>query len=345
MARVTLKYVHRVQSGGTVYYYFRRSLYRERLPDDPQSAEFMEAYQLHLRVTSNEAIPEAKNGSLAHVIGLYKRSPEFTQLKGSTKKDYLRHLEAVAEKAGSHPISAMTQPHVYKMRDALSDKPRTANYRISVLKKLMSFAVERGFRKDNPVTGVRKLKESADKHRPWEDYEIEAFQAAWAPGTKERVFFELLLNTGQRGQDIAKMTRGQYRNGEISVVQQKTGERVWIPVSDNLKAVLDPWIDSLLAGQLLLFANKRGAAFNDHYFNGVFAKATRKAGLTGVTKHGLRYTFATMARELDIPLEDVSAITGHRTEAMARHYTRKRRQARAVITKLNTRRKNDEYLG
>ena len=56
------------------------------------------------------------------------------------------------------------------------------------------------------------------------------------------MIFELLLNTGQRSQDLSPMTRNRYRVGVISVLQQKTGARLEVPVSDDLKAILGPWL-------------------------------------------------------------------------------------------------------
>ena len=54
---------------------------------------------------------------------------------------------------------------------------------------------------------------------------------------------EAFLNTGQRGADIAPMTRWQYFRGEIAVAQEKTKKRVRIPASRDLREALDPWLE------------------------------------------------------------------------------------------------------
>jgi hypothetical protein len=95
----------------------------------------------------------------------------------------------------------------------------------------------------NPALRPKKLK-TGDGHRPWEEVEITLFRKHWAATTLERVLIETFLNTGQRGGDIAPMIRQQYHRGEIAVAQEKTKERVWIPASDELRAVLDPWLKS-----------------------------------------------------------------------------------------------------
>ncbi len=64
--------------------------------------------------------------------------------------------------------------------------------------------------------------------------------------------------------------------------------------------------------------------------------AYEAAGLpTDVTTHGLRYTAATVLRELGCDWEDIAAITGHSTVQMVRKYTRQRRTAEVAIARLD----------
>ena len=50
---------------------------------------------------------------------------------------------------------------------------------------------------------------------------------------------ELALYTGQRRIDVLEMQWGHIKDGLISVAQQKTGERLLLPIHPDLAAVLD----------------------------------------------------------------------------------------------------------
>lgn len=60
-----------------------------------------------------------------------------------------------------------------------------------------------------------------------------------------------------------------------------------------------------------------------------------RAGHRPRTTHGLRYTAATVLRELGLDWDDVAAVTGHKTTAMVRKYTAKRRRAARAIARLD----------
>ncbi|CAO3426526.1 tyrosine-type recombinase/integrase [Azospirillum argentinense] len=323
-----------------VYYYHRAS--GVRLPDDPRSPEFAQAY------AKLNAVPAARPdepgaGTFAALITKYKASPDFLQLADETRKAYTRHLATIADGDrgrggdfsgwGLLAVQGLQRENVLELRDAFAKTPRTANYIIQVLRLLLNFAVDRGWRKDNPAQRPKKLK-TGEGHRPWEETEIEAFRKRWGTTTRERVAFELLLNTGQRAGDVAAMMRQHYRSGTISVTQQKTNERLWIPAAQDLVAVLDPWLEThkLMA----ILPSRFHKPMTSNGFVHFMSDAIREAGLPeDVTTHGLRYTAATMLHEVGMEWEVIASVTGHQTVAMVRKYTAKKRNAQLAIASLD----------
>ena len=129
-------------------------------------------------------------------------------------------MERLAARYGDLAVATMPRAFVFKLRDKHAKTPRTANYYLQVLRLLLSFAVDHGWRDDNPARRPKQLR-MGPGHRPWEEWQIAAFRKRWAPDALQRVAFELLLNTGQRGQDVPARTRNHYRQGVISVVQRR----------------------------------------------------------------------------------------------------------------------------
>ena len=121
------------------------------------------------------------------------------------------------------------------------------------------------------------------------------------------------------------------------MVQQKTGERLQIPASDDLKAVLAPWLKS--HGHIMLLTTPTDRPLKVDYLRHLRANAYAEAGPEGVPSHGLRHTTGTVLAELGCDWPTIASILGHRTAEMVRKYTGKKRQAKLAITKLNKARK------
>jgi integrase len=194
----------------------------------------------------------------------------------------------------------------------------------------------------NPTISDRRKKgkrRTATKGwKPWEEYEIAQYRARWPVATRERVLFEACLGTGQRTSDVAKMKREDLRDGEIAVVQQKTGTHLWFDLLDDFKEVLYPWLASHEAEAFFPTAQapREAQPLSAQRVQLILANAITKAGLPDtLVPHGLRYTFATRAIELGLDHGTISAIVGHLSHQMAEQYTEKRRKSRLAIGTMN----------
>lgn len=341
MVKLDLPYLWAAKQGR--YWFYRRDGRFIPIGFGPGDDGFLEAYdRIHKSFGAPQKPDGHARGTIAHLVDEYRTSPDFRDLAKRTRGDYGRYLDILKQNHGHRRISTMPREAVLKLRDEYAGKPRTANYLISVLRLLFTYAGDRRqtFQLSsswvNPAQRPKRLK-TGEGHRPWEEVEIVAFRKRWPIGTLERVVFETFLNTGQRGGDVAPMMRQQYYLGEISVSQEKTKEQVWIPASQDLREALDPW----LAGRVLLptapvFWTDTGVCLQENHMRHIMRDAIRDAGLPDeCTLHGLRYTFATRGIELGLDWQTIEAIVGHRTAEMAHKYTSKRRNARLAIAVLD----------
>jgi integrase len=143
----------------------------------------------------------------------------------------------------------------------------------------------------------------------------------------------IAICTGQRQADVLRMSWHDYENGTIQVTQDKTGEKVWIPAHVDLRSILE----QLPRHSPIMLTTRSGRPFKPDHFRHEWRKAILAAGLNGLTFHGLRHTAAERLAEAGCTDQEIAAVTGHRSAAMVRHYTRqanKRKLARAAIAKL-----------
>jgi integrase len=322
--------VRKVLADGTIKVYFYNRVTKEsfavdpRLPDNPRTA----------------AEESVRPGSVGDLIQQYKRAPDYKQLAVRTRDQYAKYLDQIKNIWNDVPVRSIERRHVFALRDTYADHPRTANFYVQVLRLLLAFGVDRGFARQN-VALRPKLLRTGEGYRPWEEHEIASFRSTWSPETRERVLFELLVNTGQRTVDVIAMQRGHIRatpdGPEISVRQQKTGVRVWVPLSTELEAVLTPWLKTHTS-LMLIPSEVTTGALSVSGLRQIMRPAYVEAGLPkDCVNHGLRYTAAVRLSELGCDWETIATITGHETVTMVRKYLAKRRQARIAINKLDRR--------
>lgn len=325
-----MRYVQAVKQGDRVWYYFRASGVRQKLPGDPSSPEFQARYRELLQTVSVMRTP-ASVGSIEALIADYKRSPEYAdKLSPKTRISYARELDRLSI-VGKYRASDLKRVHFLKMRDALADRPRTADLFIQVTRRLLSWAVDRGYLEVNPLLRVSLINEP-ESHLPWTEAQCQAFEDSKPPRALMTAYM-LGRYTGQRRGDVLQMTRAAYDGAGIELVQGKTDAVLWIPAHDRLRA----YLDNLNLEVGLFVISRRGTAWSEDGFTHAFGDWLKRIGLQGMTFHGLRHTAAVALAEAGCSEREIQSITGHKTTAMVSTYVKMANQkkiATAAIYRL-----------
>lgn len=312
-------------------------------PDEDFTPEFLAAYSQAVAdgpleaVAPQDPVSIPKPGTLSALRAEYLASAEFRSLKPSTQREYRYAIEAICRAPnnktgtrGDGPVDRIERRHILRWRDALGDKPGAANKELRVLKLLMSFAVDRDYRKDNPASKIKELK--AGRWRSWTDAELVAFEGRWPLGTLERTGYALAYYTGARREDVTRLRWEDIAGKEIVFRTGKTGVQLHIPMHAELcraLAAVQRTPGAILKG-------KTGKPLSPVYFGHLMAAAIDEAGLPDdCVLHGLRKATARTTAELG---GDVASLTGHLTPSMVAEYTRdadQKRLARRTIAKWN----------
>ncbi len=328
MQVVRLRHVKCYRAGGKTYWYHR--LTRERLPEDEAARV---ARVLEINRTMEERRDDAIPGSLLDLIGRYKASPEFKGLAELTRRSYLTYLDMLARAFATKSVDDIDRAWLYELRDAMAETPRAADWALQLISILMNFAVDRGWRAENPAARVRKLR-GTKSFEPWSDVALTRFREGANPRMVWAV--ELALYTGQRQGDVLAIQWQHINDGLISVSQAKTGERLLIPIHRELAVVLD----GIPRDHMAIVHTQRGTPYTRSGFKASFRKELARLGLAGLQFHGLRHTAGKLLAEAGCTDREIAAILGHRTAAMIARYTRgaeQKKLAKAAIVKLETR--------
>lgn len=301
------------------WYYRRPGFPRIALPGLPWTPEFMAAYE---KATNGEKLEIGKSrsapGTVSALVASFYRTSDFTGLSGSTKPTYRGIIERFRAEHGDKRVAHMEKRHLQKLVSDKAATPAAANNMLRMVHLLMRHAVELGWRGDDPTQGVRKMKRKSGGFLTWEEDHIAAFLDHHKPGTRAHLALSLLLYTGQRRSDVVRMGRQHVRNGVLSIVQQKTGQDVHIPLHGRLRAILD----ALPLDNLSFLVTAQGRPFTPAGFTNWFRDITREAGLPdGLSPHGLRKATCRRLAEAGCTPHEIMAISGHKSLAEVTRYT------------------------
>jgi hypothetical protein len=311
--KLKLPYVHLYRSNGKLYYYVRRKgLPNVRLEGLPGTAAFMASYQNALASAPPRRDAKWCVGTLGKLAADFYESGEFSNLKPNSKSQYFRVLDPLVMKHGHRPAATMPAEVATRIIQEIGcTRPGMANLTRSVMHRVM----KHGKIVPNPFDGIPAYEKIP--HHTWTNGELAAFEARWPLGTRQRLAYALLLYTGQRTGDVAKMLREHISDGCIRVIQQKTGADLSIPIHPNLQAALKAGPAHIR----YLVTNLHGRPFNSGTLKDMLKRAVAAAGLAdNCVPHGLRKAMMRRLAESGGTAE-IAAASGHKTGKEIARYT------------------------
>jgi site-specific recombinase XerD len=109
-----------------------------------------------------EGAKRTEPGTFDSLIAADFSAAEFKTLAASTQHTYRGVIELFRREHRGKPVARLEAHHVQTMIDAKAETPAAANNLRRMLRMLLRFAVERNWRRDNPVLAVRKLSLHSD---------------------------------------------------------------------------------------------------------------------------------------------------------------------------------------
>src|SRR5262249_45008210 len=152
-----------------------------RLRGEPGSPEFVASY--------NEAIEQRRapdTNRFRGVVTAYKASKEYKKLAESTSAQWGKWLDRIADYFGDLRIAQFDRPEkirptIRRWRNQWIDTPRTADYGMQVLSRVLAHAVELGKIAGNPCEGIKHLYNNDRSEIIWTDSDIAQIKKTCSP--------------------------------------------------------------------------------------------------------------------------------------------------------------------
>lgn len=335
MVRVDLKGIVRVKSKGKVYHYAWRS--GPRLRGEPGSLEFMASY--------NEAIEGRRATDASRfrsLVVLYKASSDYKKLADSTKRNWSTWLDRISDHFGALRIAQFDRPdkirpNIRRWRNQWADKPRTADYGLQVLSRVLSFAVDPlGRIAGNPCEGIKQLYSVNRSEIIWAESDIAQLKKTCSADVGHAV--DLAAHTGLRLGDLLRLSWSHIGEDAITISTGKSKHRrtAIIPLYDDLRAVLN----SVPKRATTVLSNVRRRPWTANGFGTAFNRAKIAADMADrdLHFHDLRGTAVTKFYIAGVPERVIAEIMAWEEDHVAkiiRRYVDRAAATKALIHQLN----------
>jgi integrase len=313
---------------------------RIRLPDNPASEEFRRAYAAAM-AGETEMKPTIKKdapGTIGALITSFRQTGQFKALSETSKVGYTSRLETIRVEHGHRAVAGLTKDRINTfILDPLSDRPGAALDTIKKLRILIKHAIDKGWLKHDPSTGIKRPK--GKEIKAWSDAWLTAYERRWPIGTKQRTAYALMLNMGTARVDTHLLTWHQV-DTDATYTRHKTGVPVVMEVAEELQRALE----ATPRKHVTVINTEYGKPYTVDGFSRFMRDAISAAGLPlDCQPHGLRKTLGRLMADAECTAHEIMAALGHTTLAEAERYTReadRRRGGKRAVVKLNEHRKN-----
>jgi integrase len=210
---------------------------------------------------------------------------------------------------------------VAAIKVALAKTPNMANRCLSLLRQVFAWALEQQLVESNPAVGIKRHIE-AKRGRLITMAEYVAIYAH--AGERLQTVMDLLIRTGQRVSDVLRIRRVDLTEEGIRFVQQKTGAKLVVPWTAELRAVVDR--AKGLHGNvraLTLLHNRRGKTPDYRTVKHQWDRACEAAGVADAHLHDLRAVALRAARRHGL---NATKLAGHSSPARTERYLRDRQE-------------------
>lgn len=258
------------------------------------------------------------------IIGEYIQSSRYSKLSKHTKHQYWQAIRKIEGEFGDRKIETLRRADIVRAHDKMGKTPATANIFARVSSIIFNYAVDMDYIGANPASRIKMYK--INTWSRWDLEEVKKVILANHPIVSTAV--ALAFYTGQREADILNMKWEDIRDGKVFVKQAKTGTELEIKLAPELVTYLETIPKS---GKYIIGGDKK---MTGPSFRNMFKRVTRAMGIERQF-HGIRKTVGAMLAERGRNTNEIAALLGHKTLAMAALYTRQASNKKMIASAVN----------
>lgn len=316
--------------------------------DEALRAEHEGAQPLAAAYAEQPKSREDESQTLRSLIIKYRAAPDgFQKLADSTKANWRTSLDLIEAEFGSMPLRALESRQAGKRfiewRDGFASTPRRADYHMQVLKRVLSWSVEKFLIKDSPVAGAKNLYSSSRAHLIVSSDELSRIMTHVTPEAATAI--QLASLTGIRREDLVSLNWDHVQGNALVFTTGKSRgrKRVRVPlfgqaakIVGDLREVRERCIAEGKVPAAHLLLTPKGTRWKPDSLTQAFVRAAKKANVDRHL-HDLRGTAITQFAAAGLSNEEIADIVGWEVSSVSdirKHYVDPATATEKVIERL-----------
>lgn len=310
---------------------------RLTLPVSPDSPDFLDHYHAARRGISLTAAETPAQAERPQSVGWLSRLYEefmdaqveaglMSPLTRADRRRLLRRLRATHGRLRADLPPAA----IYEIRDGLAATPSTADNMLKTMRAMFTWAKRRGLVAADPTREVERLNVYRGGAKSWTIDDLRQFRDAHPPGGTARLALALFAFTACRIGDAIWLGEDQVeQDGEIRWLSWRPRKRgsafVSIPMAP-------PLIEAIGDRRGVFIRTAHGEPHRSaEGLRNRMRKWCDKAGLEGLSAHGIRKAAGELLAAEGCTQYQVMAIHGHTNAATSEIYTRRVERRRLAL--------------
>jgi len=247
----------------------------------------------------------------------------------NTFRSYSQHLETMKTLFGGKRLSEISAFLIEKYKQQrLADGVRPSfNRELGTLKTLFNWAVDKGrFEGVNPTRKIKRLEESKGRERTLTMEEETRLLTECTQSLKTLLMCGIYAGL-RIPSEVLNLTWGDIdlARGRLTVLgaYAKNGKTEIVPLTSKLHATLEGLKRAKPAGsrdpEALVFTRQDGKPYKS--LQNIFRTAAKRAGISDISPHVCRHTFATRLAEDGVDLRTIQELGRWASLAMVQRYS------------------------
>lgn len=251
----------------------------------------------------------------------------------NTLAAYRRDLEGAEELVGD--LSDASRAQIARLAENWSElAPSTVARKASALRQFFGFAVDEGWREDDPSGALPKPRTRRPLPKILSHEQVEALferaeveaESGKPAAVRQLALLELLYGSGLRATELVGLPISAVpRDAPLLTVMGKGGQARMVPVSERARDALTKWLEVRPTDppSKHLFPSRGGKHLSRVRLFQMLKELAARADLdpTGISPHVLRHAFATHLLEGGADLRVLQTLLGHADIATTQIYT------------------------
>lgn len=255
--------------------------------------------------------------SLSWLIADYQaENNDWKSLGDKTRKDKAALMARMEGAWGHMDVRALKPTSLVRMMDGV--KADTTHNRMKTLwSQLLTHGKRRGYLKEDVSEHIERRKRVTKHTHIWTAAEQAKYCARWAVGTRQRLVYDLMVETCQSCADVSHMS-AKVEGGFMDGNRKKTRGKFSVNISPELEAVL-----ATKQNQKAYVLNGYSRPYSERGLHNALSKWIDEAGLPkDCTPHGLRGVGLTMYAENGATEKELMTIGGFKNSSEVKIYIR-----------------------